>query len=1250
MARHVGQRLILIGDGHGLVEGADIDDEQRLRRLLGEFAQVHVLTPTPENCWEERERRLLQSGFNVAFCDRQGIEDTARISTLVDWIEPLTAAIRNIRGDPDPFLAHLESEHQRYVADYPVLQPAEGAPDGPIATTGLSALQIRALVSALQAWMGSRPALRLLVAIALFPSVKPAYTFAIADELSRDEDEKVRGAKLDERLYARLARLPWLRDGRFPDWLRLALVRRLTDAEREAVARAHVKLLAPMAVARGDVLAQASLEIARKRLRANMDPDHPFAERLFLAMVFGEPPKADLLRPKASTAITERLGDQRKLAPRIVGSGFLVVAVLCFLFKDQVVFPALAAAERLARDVVYPRLPEGWIATLSVGISIVGSLMGLYTRTAGTRFFFTIASTNAAQERPFRWTRLVGAAATGVVYGVLSFKATELGALPLTATMFALVTLVSLALEQHPGWNRQIRVIPDIDEMIVSDEAPAKYPLGEAIASQTILRPTLAAAALLILASLVFACMLSIGMANWLERAIATSWLVPLAVVLAGGSLWTIFAAVLRQCVLGNWLLTDAAGTQRHLLTDFFTGAMSISIAFVVEQIGSLADSLPVLVLVGVPALVGLALLLITDALGLRPFAKPASQDDRVRANIAVAPLTSAIAVAVAALVALAEPPVEFFAVALMVIIIVQFVVSIVLVPISGVSMSRRERLGLALYQIRASGGLAVHAAFVLTLPLQLWIVADLLGNKVLVQPAVLSWAMLLTFWPMLRVFGPVPLIEGLKARQSGQASVRKPIFQWSYLETPWIVTAVLLALSLPSWRSLINGDLGPERLNWIVIVPCICAVAALRYGRAALWPVGLGLLPFVVGGQNKGAVIHGEPALVVAMLFWMRFIADATLRRALLARETLPLTDLLVLATAFAFTVTIYLPGGNGLILSYDPDWLVLTAAFVIGLSRMPAWRFLLLLGLLAILRAGIDLTALAPSQLDRTLEALGRAVPPKGSLHLLLYGLPWTTAVAASGVMLLARMYLRKAMLIDSPDSSPRGSAPFVSKIASAIFSARTPLILFLLGQIAWLEGLVFSRKGIVIFSQKDLFAGFLFDGFAGPLAESIGRSPIAAFTGLMLGLSVKRFGELMNTAFVILFFAAQFWLFLIIFVSAPPSGVFSVSTALESFLPAYAISSLLGLGLRAFAEGRWRLWTSADAKSAARAEWRRVLRWLSGEPRQLEQPSETAIMGSDGPIAGSRAEHETVERNPDPSPDGETASRPTKKARKK
>ena len=123
-----------------------------------------------------------------------------------------------------------------------------------------------------------------------------------------------------------LARLPWLRDGRFPDWLRLALVRRLTESEREAMARAHIKLLAPMAVAHGTIVAQASLEIARKSLSANMDPDHPLAERLFLAMLFGQAPKADLLRPHATAEIAEALGGQRKQAPetrcrRVSGGG-----------------------------------------------------------------------------------------------------------------------------------------------------------------------------------------------------------------------------------------------------------------------------------------------------------------------------------------------------------------------------------------------------------------------------------------------------------------------------------------------------------------------------------------------------------------------------------------------------------------------------------------------------------------------------------------------------------------------------------------------------------------------------------------------------------------------------------------------------------------------------------------------------------------------------------------------------------------
>jgi hypothetical protein len=1231
VARHVGQRLILIGDAHGLVAGNNLDDELRLRRLLGEFAQVHVLTPTPADCWEEHERRLLQAGFNVAFCDRQGVEDAARISTLVDWTEPLAALIRSIRGDADPFLAHLEAEYHRYAADYPLLQPKQGAPDGPIATTGLSALQIRALVSSLQAWMGSRPALRLFVAIAVFPSVKPAYTFAIADALRQDPDAP--GAELNEELYARLARLPWLRDGRFPDWLRLALVRRLTDTEREAMARAHVKLLAPMAVARGEVLAQASLEVARRSLRANMSPDHPMAERLFLATLFGQPPKSDLLRPQASAAMTERLGEQLKLASRIVGTGFFAVAMLCFLFKDSIVLPLLAAAAQWVRITVSPLLPQ--LPPEVAVLSAVCSLAALLWPRGAASSQPEKPPASSKWARRLEWLQWLEAAGTrrlalglfSLVICALSFKA-DFGratALPLVTAMLSLTTIAKIAFERHPRWNGDLRIVPDIDEISIP-EAASRYRLGDTIASGAMLGPALAATGLLLLGGGILAAML------FSLVALSTSWAATFIAVPVMSLAWMAYAAVLRKSVLGSWLLTAPDGRQRHILTDFFSAAAALSIEFIANQIGQLGFSsftTPAIALL----LLALAVFLPFDALGFRPFAMPKPQGDRVRANISIAFLTAAIAAPIMGVLSVEAAASPILIGALFVPVILHVIVSTAAVRIAGVSISQRQRFALSLRQTFSAKGMSIHAALTLLSPLLLMQALVLLeGKRIVIAVEDLSWVLLLAFWPLLRMFGAVPLVEALKARQSVKAAAPKPVFQWSYLDSPWPMALVLVAVTLSPWFALDASErLDPRFHLSFLVAPWICVAAGYRYGRAALGPVTFGLLPCLVSLQSKGGTLVGEPAFVVAMLFWARFAGDATLRRSLLARETLPLTDLLVLATAFAFTLTIRLSAGDGLMLNYDPDWLVLTAAFVIGVSRMPAWRFLLLLGCLALVRIVIDSPLLAPADYDSTLGALG-VVPPKGPAQLLLYGLPWTSAASASLVTLLARISLRETMLMPDWYSSLRGSETYLQRAALAVRSATTPAVLFLCALTAWMQFLVLDSK----ISPDTIF-------------EAATRSPILAFTSLMIGLAVTRFAYVFNCALVVLGVGWASWSLLTFGVFGTGSGEANPFTLL---LPAFFAYSVLGLGIRAVAEGRWRIWSISDFAAAARSEWSTLSRLLR---RDAARSGTTSVGGAGNAGRTSEAPGnllETLEAGPPPASESETASwpstRPTKKAK--
>jgi hypothetical protein len=75
-------------------------------------------------------------------------------------------------------------------------------------------------------------AFELLCALALFPQVRLDVTLHLGLALRRNDGTPL----LDEAGLGALARLPWLRLGRIPDWLRLDLIDRL-PARRESEVR-----------------------------------------------------------------------------------------------------------------------------------------------------------------------------------------------------------------------------------------------------------------------------------------------------------------------------------------------------------------------------------------------------------------------------------------------------------------------------------------------------------------------------------------------------------------------------------------------------------------------------------------------------------------------------------------------------------------------------------------------------------------------------------------------------------------------------------------------------------------------------------------------------------------------------------------------------------------------------------------------------------------------------------------------------
>jgi hypothetical protein len=302
------------------------------------------------------------------------------------------------------------------------------------------------------------------------------------------------------------------------------------------------------------------------------------------------------------------------------------------------------------------------------------------------------------------------------------------------------------------------------------------------------------------------------------------------------------------------------------------------------------------------------------------------------------------------------------------------------------------------------------------------------------------------------------------------------------------------------------------------------------------------------------------------------------------------------------------------------------MTTAFVIGLSRMPSWKFLLLLGILAIGRLGIDFVSVAQAEIAKLPTALSPPVPIPA---LLLYGLPWTTAVAAAMVTVLTRAYLRRAMISDDPRSSwssPPGH--LWARFSRALSTARLPFVLFAFLQIAWLFGNLFFEKTPLL----------------EPLLHGMSRSPVVAVTGLMLGLTAVHFLDCL--AIAVIFPAVVMSAGIAFFHTRLSVETLYAPTTVAFITTAYACNALLGLAIRLITEGRWQF-------PKPRSQFRRLLAiaWpFSGVTSKVETPQASASEALEEPIGPDPDRPPEFMREPRESetgPQPETSKRSVKKS---
>jgi outer membrane protein OmpA-like peptidoglycan-associated protein len=240
-ARHPDARLMLFSDGAGLVERYTGAPASCLPTILAWSTSV-LVTPQPTMHWTQREWMLDQAGLFILPLDGNGLHTLGEILRHE----------RSWQGVPD---RARFARRQAYLRDVDLL----------LDRTPLPPPQQKKLLEELERDLG-RDGAAWLCACAVYPEIHWAVTLAVGTGVRPD----IHHARFAQCL-AQLARLPWLRMGYMPDWLRTALVNRLTP-EMESAVRSRLESLLLALKESGDPAAQAlSLSIAQAQAPSALD-------------------------------------------------------------------------------------------------------------------------------------------------------------------------------------------------------------------------------------------------------------------------------------------------------------------------------------------------------------------------------------------------------------------------------------------------------------------------------------------------------------------------------------------------------------------------------------------------------------------------------------------------------------------------------------------------------------------------------------------------------------------------------------------------------------------------------------------------------------------------------------------------------------------------------------------------------------------------------------------------------------------
>ncbi len=964
-SRHAGERLITVSAGTAFFELPGIRIDRAGHRSvvrpgtavpdllhIREFSAAFLITSAPKAAWGENERRLEELGFSIFTADVAGIDGLA--AQLMQAPEAGAAPGLGTEPREEHFLDRLARNPTRLMSGIPPQRD-----------------EIHRLVNDLKVWAADKEVYTLLAAIAAFPKIDARITFVLARLVLQS-----RNGEIDSALFGRLVRLPWIREGRMPDWLRIAIINGLRQEQRDLVRKVQVFVLAQAEAVEGagetsalDRLV-AAFEVAREITPAKLDavtssiqlPDLPSGdERIFFSLLRNEKldPERDVLQPEASAVIQERMEAperRRRTQLRYLAVACAVLAAALQPWISDVLIGIGAAADIAA---VQLHRPLYGLEPTPPAVR-VAALAAMFVALA--HWAFTTLRSGRSSEFDRLSSRYGPTLAVSVVIplGVLSmtfpfpsttFGSSEplLGRIMMAAT-FAVTAWVWFVTPQR--WQRSPSADDTLDRQLQRDALTAS--LGTVLVTSIWAVPW-------------FLVVLS-GLA---QREISMAALVLLAAT--GTAAWVASNALMRRWLLGP---TFTLSWRRVWLDVGFAGVVFVWLAALV-RIGALTDETSWLFVFALTVSTTGAYTVATwGNLGIqdssqawRPFLTATMAASLVLAVLVALFITAASSIQ---MVAIVNDIVAIF----LIFAGVTFAVSLVCGSTSALAIRwsaaerspfffrrsvKRAFLLSVLVAAATSGLVSVFFASsvlesILTLPFLVGVTLDYLF---VFLTAFLPIALVL--WPVFRFVGPAALVGELSA------AARTPRLWWwqdVFADMATRDRIGRLGLQLRQWRRIVVAGspwwstlamwllavtwrIGDSTFSlWPLALPVAVALA-WRHGGRATAAIAAGVLPFALQlGPAEAPVTPGGvwPALVI--LFWARFAADISFRQQLLRREILPWAEAALIVVLLASTVRLRLDLIDiPTALRIEPSWMIATVALVIGASRMPAQRFVVAL-----------------------------------------------------------------------------------------------------------------------------------------------------------------------------------------------------------------------------------------------------------------------------------------------------------------